>query len=227
MRSLLLAAGILTFVGWLVGAVFVVAQDPRTERVEVVEPALLRAPLSRGRGGSGGGLFGVEFEGAAGEATPRAYVRSYGARFGAEEGPSVADRAAEDRRDGYDIFIRRGRLDRSSASFPLTVIYRVPRPGALAQVEVHVSDDPDTGLEDPGWRPLGSAPIEAEEGWSVAMLHAPNVAASCASLRVTETRVDGERFRISSSLPQAPTLAGRLYDRVAWWAPFRWLPRLR
>lgn len=126
---------------------------------------------------------------------------------------------------GYRFRARRGAP--VGDTFPLSVEYLVPEVGVLERVEFEVAPA-DTPLDsDTGWTRLGSASLVEDGGWTVAQLLGVPVDRAMKSIRTTEVRKDGERFRSSRTVPMAPTTLGRVRDEIAMWPVFRWLPDWR
>ena len=125
--------------------------------------------------------------------------------------------------------LQRGPLDRAAAEFPLSLRFSA-RGDPFAAVTLQVTSDadwPEKGKR-ADWLSIGTAMARAEGGWWVATIAEARAPASACGYRVEVIYADREeRGGFAKTLPTAPTFLGRLYDRVAWWPLFRWLPDLR
>jgi hypothetical protein len=203
----LVTIAVLGLVAWVAAAALVMLWDPERQ---VDEPLLERAV-----GEPAGHLF--------------LFPPGYADRFQTvswegdeEDPPEDAHRTS--------VVLLRGLLDRDAQIFPLSLRYAVNETGALARVELQVTSHggwSDTWSEDV-WQTIGQATLYEAGGWSVALVDGAEAPASSRAYRVSVTRRDGTREGgFSKSMPTAPTLLGRVYDHIAWWPIFRWLPDLR
>lgn len=147
------------------------------------------------------------------------YVCSGGVGFGPE---------GNDPRIDYTVV--RGPLDRETGTFPLSVGYATNNATALRTIRLAVSTAARADLDDAGaWTWIGTAEARAAGDEHVARIteaRAP-AKANTGMFRIEETLVDGSTWSLAKSMPQAPTLLGRLHDTIGHWPLFSWIPRLR
>ncbi len=120
--------------------------------------------------------------------------------------------------------VQRGTLDRMEGSFPLAARYAT-RGGTLKRIRLLVTNRSD-------W-----IDREGDQHWTeIAAADAINSAAACSGVApadsvafAIEASVHSEPAPIgfSRTMPEAETLLGRVYDKIAYLPVFAWVPDLR
>jgi hypothetical protein len=160
-----------------------------------------------------------------------AFVAFYDPTLPAAELPSDAGASwVEDgaERSGSSYRVVRGALDRDRATFPLTLTFAVDRAEDLEQVRLFVTSASGWGERGfQAWTQVAAAPVKERGAAPARLTLSADVPASSAAWRTDEIRAGAPCCAVASSMPEAPTLPGRVYDAIAWRGPFRWVPRLR
>jgi hypothetical protein len=168
-------------------------------------------------------------EGRAGSEQPRMeyrrakgwFVHDYVDAFGAEMGADGENPWA------YRAFAVREAVDPGSGTFPFSIEFAESSVDRVREVRVAVTDDSDADLSAGDWHDLGTTSLVEKDGWTVARLERARVDTSTTTYRVTAVYRDGTDWSFGRTIPMAPTVVGRVRDRIASWVPFRWLPDLR
>jgi hypothetical protein len=190
---------------WLVPATFVAVYDPG-------DPA---GPAARERPGP--------IERTLTPGGPPFFLLAHGYTKGWTTETWEGDEATADKtRSTY--FVERGPLDRTARTFRLTVWSERNHARDLEAVRLFVtsdSGDPET------WTQVAESRVEQPGSDEVGLMVQAVVPASSTAYRLEEVRGGVAGPWIAQSMLTAPTLAGRVYDAIAWRAPFRWVPDLR
>lgn len=155
---------------------------------------------------------------------PGGYTDTFSRAFWTGDQEEPPEDAARD-----TVTLRRGPLDRHAGVFPLSLRYALNETGVVEAVDLLVTSDGDwLGNEAAEWEVVAGATLHQGGGWCVATVDIAQAPACACAYRVAVRRTDQEGDgSFSRTMPTAPTFLGRVYDRVAWWPVFRWLPDLR
>lgn len=129
-----------------------------------------------------------------------------------------------------DTILVRQPLDRSAGTFPLSLRYVTNNKTPLRKVRLGVSTSSRADLDDAdAWTWIGEAEAEQHGAQWVAVIEsAPAPAGANTGLfRAEETLADGSHWSFCKSMPQAPTVLGRVHDTIGHWPLFSWIPSLR
>lgn len=192
------------FLAWLVPSVFVVFYDPRVAH----EPNLVEDAVA-----PGGPAFFLFSHG---------YVKQWSVETWEGEDQATADV----HRVTYHV--ERGPLDRKAATFPFVVFCAMDHAGDLTGVRLFVTGDADWGgKDDEVWTQVAETAVAEPGAPEAALTCRAVVPASTTAFRFQEVRSGQDSYSFSLSMVRAPTVLGRVYDRIAWWPVFRWLPDVR
>jgi hypothetical protein len=208
-RRVLLIVAALLAACWLVPAVFVATYDPRTHATEhaaaggeAVEAAL----------GATGPTFFLLAHGYAKHWTVETWE-------GRDEATAVKSRTT--------YHVERGPLERRTGTFRFTLSCSSNQASDLEGVRLGVTSAADWSHADPGiWTQVGEAVVALPGAEEVALTCSAIVPASTTAYRLVEVRAGAACGGFSQSMLRAPTALGRVYDAIAWWPVFRWLPDL-
>jgi len=192
------------FLAWLVPAAFVVLYDPRAPH----EPG----PVEDSLAPEGKGFF--------------LFSHGYVKHWSVETSEGEDEATAVKHRVTYDV--ERGPLDRRAATFPFAVLCATDQADDLTGVRLYVTSDPDwTAKGDEVWTRVAEAFVAEPGAEEAALVCRAVVPASTTAFRLQEVRTGPDSYGFSRSMLTAPTVLGRVYDRIAWWPVFRWLPDVR
>jgi len=124
--------------------------------------------------------------------------------------------------------VERGTLDRKAATFPFLVVSGMNHAQDLEAVRLLVTSDGDwSDDEDCEWTLVAETAVESPGEDEVIVFCRGDAPASSIAYKVEEIHRGQPAQGFSQSMLRAPTFLGRVYDRIAWWPAFRWLPDLR
>jgi hypothetical protein len=207
-RTLWIAFGALAGL-WIVPAAFVAIYDPtgagtprRTEPQGPIEAAL-------------------------GRREPRVFLLSHGyTKHWTVETWEGEEQATADKASA-SYFVERGPLDRRTGKFRLTVSLVADHALDLEGARLFVTSDGDwSGGGETVWTRVVEAAVKEPGAEVVTVTCEAVVPASTTAYRLVELRRGVECCGFSQSMLTAPTFLGRVYDTIAWWPSFRWLPDL-
>jgi hypothetical protein len=199
-------AGGLAVLLWLIPAAFVVVYDPTVAH----EPTAIEGAIEGALPGAEPGFFLLS----------HGYVRSWGVTTW--EG----DEATADKHSAH-YHVERGPLDRRAGTFMLAVRCNMDHASDLEAVRLYVSSEPRADDGERPWAPVAEALIDDPGATHVTLTCRADVPASTVAYRLEEVRDGKSAGGFSQSMLTAPTLLGRIYDRIAWLPPFRWVPDIR
>src|SRR5262245_28794554 len=193
---------------WLVPAVFVAVYDPDVPRPPGSTP------------GSGPAL--------ARDLEPQLFLLSHGyAKQWTVETWEGKDGATADKTSAT-YAVAREPLDRRAGTFRFTLWCRMDHAGDLEGVRLFVTSESDWSGEDGAiWTQVAEATVRKPGGEIASLTCEATVPASTTAYRLVEVRDGRPCCGFSQSMLTAPTLLGRVYDRIAWSPLFRWVPDLR